>query len=603
MKPLSLNLRSAKKIAGDEHSSTFHLSSGHQIRIAHKALSTIQRKQIAEMPIHKMADGGNADSTASTSEPNADLMAELDHMSHSHPVAEDAPLPSGAQVGDGGYYPDIPSDVSRSPASWASDAGNFVGNTLRKGFSDAAGAFKTIAAPVGEATEGLVHGLAGIPEPAANAATATPTLPTAQTNLPDMGTPIGTPSRDPSATPASAPIPSMMGNAPNISPEGIYKQGMAGINAQQQAEQQGAQAQLQASQNYGDQLKQEEANWENERQAKMNEINNAIQDVQNGHINPNHYVENMSVPQKVATAIGLILGGAGAHSTGGQNMALNYLNDQINRDVESQKANLQNKATVLGAYFDKYKNAAAAEAMTRATQYGIYANQLQQAAAKAADPMAKARALQASSALQSQMLPYVMRANAIDMINRREQEKAANPGAFGSQPVDYGTFNALQRTGLMPKEDVAAATKEAGTLEHLRGIQNQYNQAFDALSHKALAGKLTPADRDAQINLLAAQMQKLASNRFNIDELKNIISGSFPSPGDLQSTLSDKRLRSNQFFESEGGATPTLDRYGLKNTAPSTASARRQFRVGDVFFKSGQKYQIVDKSGRAVPVS
>lgn len=57
MKPMALNLKDAKKVAGDQHSSTFQVKGGHQMVIAHSGVSAIHRKQLEQMPVVKMADG------------------------------------------------------------------------------------------------------------------------------------------------------------------------------------------------------------------------------------------------------------------------------------------------------------------------------------------------------------------------------------------------------------------------------------------------------------------------------------------------------------------------------------------------------------------
>jgi hypothetical protein len=114
----------------------------------------------------------------------------------------------------------------------------------------------------------------------------------------------------------------------------------------------------------------------------------------------------MSTSGKVATAIGLIMGGLGANGTGGRNMAMEFLEKQIDRDIDAQKANLGKKSTLLGAINSQVNDLNLATMSAKAIQMDIYATKLEEAAAKAQDPMAKARALQFGGQirLQSDML-------------------------------------------------------------------------------------------------------------------------------------------------------------------------------------------------------
>lgn len=570
MKPMSLNLSKMKKIAGDKHSSTFQHPDGHQIKVAHGPLSVIQRKQMEKLPVQAMAYGN------SSVQPTSDQQLQSDLASaQSDPPMDPSP--------------------SRAPASFGSDAANVI----RTGFGDAFNAAKTVASPIISQVKDFGNGLLGNQ---ANAGEADkPYHPTASNDLKDMGEPVEIGGPSAGKQPASVPSPQGSGQ-PAISAGSIYANSMAGINAEQRAESQAGQSRVAADKMYQAQALGEEQNWEQERQSKMGEIQNAINDVADGHINPNHYLENMGTGQKISTAIGMILGGA-AGGANGHNPAMEILQTQINRDIDAQKANLNNKSTVLGAYQEKYHNAVVAENMAKATQYGLYAAKLQQAADESADPLAKARALQAKAAVQGQILPLVNNANAIQMLNTRAQQKAQNPGAFSSTAVDYPALNTLQRTGIMPKEDVEAATKEAAQLEGSRELRKSYADSFNRLNNQAFAGKFTPADRAANINVLAAKIAKESAGRFNLDESKQIVEGIFPTAGDLASTRADKLKKGNEFFDSMDAATPTLTRYGLKNPIGSMSAPKPSHAVGDVVYVRGQKMQIVDKRGNLKPVS
>ncbi len=92
MSQLSFMLHGAKKIAGDNKSSTFKLKNGHSLRVSHAGLTPDKRKAIMEMPLH-------ADAGADIGSPDAE---DSDTGDVSEPPS---PTPSPAPTGH--YNPAI----------------------------------------------------------------------------------------------------------------------------------------------------------------------------------------------------------------------------------------------------------------------------------------------------------------------------------------------------------------------------------------------------------------------------------------------------------------------------------------------------------------
>lgn len=134
-----------------------------------------------------------------------------------------------------------------------------------------------------------------------------------------------------------------------------------------------------------------------------NEIRNITADIQNGMIDPNRYVNSMTTTGKVGTAIGLLIGGFGAGIAGQENLALKYLNTQIDNDVKAQMANQQSKQNLYSYAMQNFKNENDAMAATKAMYADMYASKIEQAAAKLKDPVAKANALMQAGKLRE---PY-----------------------------------------------------------------------------------------------------------------------------------------------------------------------------------------------------
>jgi hypothetical protein len=82
---------------------------------------------------------------------------------------------------------------------------------------------------------------------------------------------------------------------------------------------------------------------ENSQNLAMNKLESIYQ---NASIDPENYVKNLGVSGKVATGIGLVLSGMGSGLTGQPNMAMQVLQNNINRDIDAQKQNIENQFKV-----------------------------------------------------------------------------------------------------------------------------------------------------------------------------------------------------------------------------------------------------------------
>jgi hypothetical protein len=125
-----------------------------------------------------------------------------------------------------------------------------------------------------------------------------------------------------------------------------------------------------------------------------------VQDVQDGQVNPEKFWDNHS---KMASAIGMII--AGFNPTNSPNAAMQYLDKQMEMNLDAQKTNLATKRSLLSANLQQFGNLKDATEMTRIQQADLVTNQLQQAAAKASSPLAKAAALQAAGQIQEKYAP------------------------------------------------------------------------------------------------------------------------------------------------------------------------------------------------------
>lgn len=272
-----------------------------------------------------------------------------------------------------------------------------------------------------------------------------------------------------------------------------------------------------------------------------------LHDVQNGHIDPKHYLGDMSTGQKVATGIGLILGGIGSGLTGGENPVLKMLNSQIDRDIEAQKANLSNKHTLLSANMQQHNNLNQATMQTRIQMQDLLKVGLEKAAAQAQSPQAKANALQALGQLDqstAQMKGQLAARQAI--------MSSAASGHIQPEQVIYMN---------VPKERQAEASKQLKDAQDRASAGQQAIKVFDDLNGQTLGGALHPGRKAALVDPIAVSMARDAAGRVNEYEMK-AFQNLFPAPGDAAETRTKKRAQLGAFIQ-EKMHFPTLQEFGV----------------------------------------
>lgn len=518
MLPMKLNMSKVKKVAGDKHSSTFRHEDGHEIKVVHKALAPLQRKQLERMPLH-LADGGD---TAQTLD-----IDSLKQAAASDPSTPNLNLPPLAGPNNMNLSPGT--DIKILPPH-----------------------------PDSEAPE----------KPTSNA-------PDAPQAAPQQGQPSEM---------------SQVASNNNSNVVGAYNQGQQGI---------GEQAKVQAQQSQADQkVMQEDLNARTQLAAGMQANLKDFQahqqqfmnDYANGQIDPNHYMESRSTGQKVGNAIGLFLGGLGQGLIGGNNPAQDWINNQINRDIDAQKANLGKKKTLLEANQELFHDNILANNATRVNMNDIYDHKIQNEAAKLGTAQAKAAADMAHSkfALENAGLlqQSAMRATALH---------AAQVGGGGladpsmlvpalvpneHQKQVFGEIEAAQDTKRMGSTIMKAfetADKENTIMKTGGGMLRTPASVY------ALHQAMQPTFKDLEGTVRQAAMD----NTF-----KNIT----PMPGDSEHTINEKREALQQYLQSKASA-PTAKAYGIdlsqyNSTAPIQARPETK-TVNGVTYMRGPNGQAV----------
>lgn len=146
------------------------------------------------------------------------------------------------------------------------------------------------------------------------------------------------------------------------------------------------------------QLNQDETNNINDLKQKADDFN---QWHGQNPLKENAYLENMSTGKKMSTALGLLFSGAGSGLSGQPNMAYDFLNKQIDRNVQAQKDRFGQQSTVWGAYKDLYGNEQVANNMARVHALDALQTKAKITAAQLGTPAAAAALMD----LQSKIAP------------------------------------------------------------------------------------------------------------------------------------------------------------------------------------------------------
>lgn len=414
----------------------------------------------------------------------------------------------------------------------------------------------------------------------------------AMASLPTTPDDQATPDQAPTApdVPPMAAAPSAdMAMSDQSSPDpygsmGAIQQQIAGaqkVGAGQQAEAQavGAQGAQNAAQEQA--FQQQTATglnaYHNARQNLVDESAKTKADIAAGHIDPNKYLKSMSTGGKIATGIGLIFGGMGAGLTHGPDLAFKGLQDNIERDIQSQRDELGKKQSLLSHNLQQTRDLDEAYGRTRMQTNDILGSHLRMTADQSADPIAKARMMQiagmtdqSTAQLQHQMA----------MAKMQQAVMGGGQGGQGMNPV-------MAIKLLAPPAQQPALMKDLKTKQDTDGnIQNMLG-AFDRVAGKNTI--LNKANPQAQSQIDAdwdPKMVKLAhesAGRFNLEELP-IMNKYKPNALDTSSTIAQKR----QDFLSDMTSRahfPSLEPYGVRASMPQAAPQMQTM--------GGKKYQKV----------
>lgn len=293
----------------------------------------------------------------------------------------------------------------------------------------------------------------------------------------------------------------------------------------------------------------------NKTQNNFNEYQQAsqpiIQAMQNNEIRPDAYYADKSTLGKVSTAIGLLLGGIGSGATG-QNVALDFLNKNIDRNIDAQKANISRQHTLLGALQQRFQDSQSATLMAKTLMQEKLVSDIQQQAAKLGTATAQQQALLAIGPLQQQIDQNKM------MVARRQ----ALLGGYGQGQVPAS----MLVSEMVPEKHQAEAFKEVKEHEVMQNTVNNVKQMMDHMGQLQKLGErtLSPLQSKRQVEALQLGIQSLGKEMFgrvNETEL-HLLENSAPKIGDDINTVREKTKNILDIIQRNHSA-PVMQGFGV----------------------------------------
>lgn len=241
-------------------------------------------------------------------------------------------------------------------------------------------------------------------------------------------------------------------------------------------------------------------------------------DIAKSHINPNQYIDNMSTGKAIRTGIGLILGGMGAGLTHGPNMAFQFLQNQIDRDIQGQRDELGKKQNLLTHNLQSAGNLRAATEMTRLHTNDIISSQLRAEADKAQNPIAKGNLLDIAGRFDMQSAELQHQLSIMKM-----QQSVFSGGQPSAMAVEMLPAEMRERAVQLPGGGFARAYTKEGAKEVREQVQTM-QPIFNALDRLKSLGPAamvpgSPASKSAES--LRAQLIPLINENANLKRLSS----------------------------------------------------------------------------------
>lgn len=327
-------------------------------------------------------------------------------------------------------------------------------------------------------------------------------------------TPAAPPAPPPNAAVAYADqkpnvqVPEVPNSLPNVdangqpNPGNIEKNFQTAAQAQKDVDIAKGQAQANTEAGYIQGNKQIQQDAQDKYDNLQTHVNDYKDYINKNPIAADHYFQQNGLGKRLTAAFSIAMGNVGTHG----NPALDYINNQLNRDMQSQIENSHNQKNILGAYQDLYGKGVAANAATKATLLDLYTHKAQQTAALLGTPQAKVNAMNfgANAAIEKSkaLNDAAIMVNSLPGYKGQGTSGEGQPAQPQAQPSESGASSS-GGGGMMPRAQAspmkAPAEKYSGEQDRILSPdaihQSMGLQKNGLINHDKLQSQLTQADQ------------------------------------------------------------------------------------------------------------
>lgn len=239
--------------------------------------------------------------------------------------------------------------------------------------------------------------------------------------------------------------------------------------------------------------------------ALQTRIDQANEDIKNSKIDPDRYWNSKSTGQKIGSTIAMALGAFGASFSHTPNFVQEQINKAIDRDMESQKADLGKKENLVSQYMRQGHDLMASTQLAKAELRDVASSKLAEKAAKYLGPEQQAAAAQqiADMRRQSVMDRETLKAHSLDSQMKQLQVTSGSLG-LDVKKQEVAALQTLAKTGqvtpeilpFLPKEFKARYAPKASEEE----VKEQIQQAPKLGIGEALAAKIPGSETGHKVD-------------------------------------------------------------------------------------------------------
>jgi len=245
----------------------------------------------------------------------------------------------------------------------------------------------------------------------------------------------------------------------------------------------------------------------------MQNLDRVTQQAANQKLDYGRVWSNMSTGNKILAGISIMLGGIGQGLLkSNHNAALDVINQAIDRDVQQQKAQMDQKNNLYRMYQSQVHNEQEAEQLTKAHLTSVFQGQLARAAAMSNDPKAMAAYKMAEAQINQQQ------GNTAMQIAQFGIQRHIATQQFGPELLPFMGKESDTAVRL-PNGNYGKATSKEGAKEANTAI-GSYQPLLKSLDTLENLPKMTAGMPYTQASQLAAQAQAEASSQ--IAKMKDV---------------------------------------------------------------------------------